>query len=304
MARKVIPLTEIQIKNAKAADKEYKMFDGHGLYLLVKTDGSKHWRYKYRFAGVDKLTSLGKYPQVSLLQARQKHLELKTKIADGINPAEEKIKSKQALKEQVVKDTNTLSKVFTEWLETKKSRRSESTNEKAFNSYEKNIKPWLGNKTIKEITKTEIIECLKRVDKRTGGESSKRLKSMLGQIWSYALTFDLVEKNIVAEIDSSIVLKQAIKKEMAHLTDEEEFAGLIRDIEKYKGHFITICALKIASLLFVRPLNIRLMEWVEIDFDKKIWTIPPQRTDDKKEQRQGNRMKKDRPHIVPLPTKL
>jgi hypothetical protein len=98
MARKVIPLTEIQIKNAKAADKEYKMFDGHGLYLLVKTDGSKHWRYKYRFAGVDKLTSLGKYPQVSLLQARQKHLELKTKIADGINPAEEKIKSKQALK--------------------------------------------------------------------------------------------------------------------------------------------------------------------------------------------------------------
>lgn len=126
---------------------------------------------------------------------------------------------------------------------------------------------------------------------------------MLGQIWNYALTFDLVEKNIVAEIDSSVVLKQAIKKEMAHLTDEQEFAGLIRDIENYRGHFITICALKIASLLFVRPLNIRLMEWAEIDFNKKTWTIPPQRTDDKKEQRQGNRMKKDRPHIVPLSEK-
>jgi integrase len=300
MSLKVLPLNDIQIKNIKPKEKDFKMFDGGGLFLLVKTDGSKLWRCKFRFGGMEKLASFGKYPQVSLFQVRQKLIELKAKVADGINPIEEKMEAKKNQKQQQKQDDNTLTKVFNDWYEVTKPKRAQSTNEHTFRAFEKNLKPWLGNKPIAEITKSEIIDCLKRLDNRTGGESGRRLKILCGQVWRYALTYEYVPKNIIAEIDGSIILKQSVKKEMAHLTDEKEFAGLLRDIDNYKGHFITISALKLASLLFVRPLNIRHMEWVEIDFNKKTWTIPAQKTDDDKEQRQGNRMKMNRAHIVPL----
>jgi hypothetical protein len=112
--------------------------------LFVTTDGSKLWRAKYRFGGIENTASFGKYPQISLLQARQKLAELKNQLSDGINPNELKANNKKLLLVKQKQEENTLSKVFTEWLEAKKSRRSQSTNEKAFNSYEKNIKPWLG----------------------------------------------------------------------------------------------------------------------------------------------------------------
>ena len=296
MAKVVAPLTDTAIKALKPADKWRA--DGNGLLLVIKKDGTKWWRFDYtRPTGGRNSLSFGIYPVVSLLQARQLRFTAKEKISQGIDPGEDRKEAKQI----TVANTNSLDKVFNEWFYSKKVQdRASTTNKKDFDRFKNDLSPWLGNKHIKDIKKLDIIECLRRLDDRTGGESARKLKNLCSQIWRYAVTFDIAEHNIIADIDSSAVLQKAIKKNFAHITEPQDFAELLKAIDKYRGDFVTVCALKLAPLVIVRPFNIRSMKWSEIDFEKETCTIPPQKGEDGRKQREGNRMKMNSPHIVPL----
>ena len=299
MPKQVTPLTDTAINKAKPKDKDYQLSDGGGLSLLITKDGGKWWRFNYisPIDGKRKLISFGTYPDVTLLKARGLRNDARQKIKDGIDPSNERKEAKQAQKQ----DDLTLDKVFAEWYKLTAKDRAITTNEKTQRAYEKDLAPWLGKQGIKDIKKAAVIECLKRVDSRTGGESARRLRMLCNQVWRYAVNCDYCEHNIIADIDATVVLQKAQKKAMAHITDEKELAQLLRDIERYKGHFITICALKIAPLLIVRPLNIRLMRWAELDFENALWSIPAQKNaDGTRNDGNQNRMKKDRPHTVPL----
>ena len=299
MPKQVAPLTDTTINKAKPKDTDYWLSDGGGLSLLITKDGGKWWRFNYisPIDGKRKLISFGVYPDVTLLKARGLRNDARQKIKDGLDPSSERKKTKQAQKQ----DDLTLDKVFTEWYKLTAKDRAVTTNEKTQRAYEKDLAPWLGKQAVKNIKKAAVIECLKRVDSRTGGESARRLRMLCNQVWRYAVNCDYCEHNIIADIDATVVLQKAQKKEMAHITDEKELAQLLRDIERYKGHFVTICALRIAPLLIVRPLNIRLMRWDEIDFVNALWSIPAQKNaDGSRRDGNQNRMKMDKPHIVPL----
>ena len=292
MATKI--LTVKGIESLQAKDKNYFVNDGDGLYLLVTAKGSKRWIYKYSFQNKKETLAIGVYPKISLAKAREAHAKAKLLKDSGINPVEKKRDDKK-------QELQSLNDIFNEWYKLTAKDRAETTNERTIRAYEKDLAPWIGNEPIKSIKKGAVIECLKRVDSRTGGESARRLKMLCNQIWRYAVNCDYCEHNIIADIDSKTVLQKAEKKHMAHITDTAELSRLLKDIDFYKGHFITICALKIAMLLIVRPLNIRLMRWGEIDFESKLWIIPAQKNPDGS-RREGyqNRMKKNRPHAVPL----
>lgn len=299
MPKQVKPLTDTELKSAKPKEKDYQLSDGGGLSLLVTKDGFKWWRFNYisPIDGKRKLISFGIYPDVNLVKARELRNNARQKIKDGLDPSNERKEAKQAQKQ----DGLTLDNVFAEWYKLTSKDRAATTNEKTKRAYEKDLAPWLGKQAVKNIKKAIVIECLKRVDSRTGGESARRLRMLCNQVWRYAVNCDYCEHNIIADIDPTVVLQKAQKKEMAHITDEKELAQLLRDIEHYKGHFVTICALKIAPLLIVRPLNIRLMRWAEIDFENAIWNIQAQKNaDGSRNEGNQNRMKMNKPHSVPL----
>jgi len=303
MPKQVTPLNDTQIKQAKPQQQDYRLFDGGGLYLIIKAKGSKLWRFDY-LSPVDnkrKTISFGTYPDVTLSKARELRNEARQKIADKIDPSNERKETKQQDKALKFESGLSLDNIFVKWFEATKHKRAITTNEKAQRAYEKDLAPWIGKLNIKQIKKAAVIECLKRVDSRTGGESARRLMMLCNQVWRYAVSEDFCEHNIIADIDASIVLKQVIHKQMAHITDEMELSKLLQAIDSYRGHFITICALKIAPLLIVRPLNIRLMAWSEIDFEKALWSIPAQKNSDgSRNEGYQNRMKRGEPHIVPL----
>jgi integrase len=286
MPRVVTPLSDMQIKNAKPQDKDYTLTDGGGLYLLVKQSGSKIWRYQYSFNGKRFLTSFGTYPAVSLLEAREKRAVYQKDISNGINPADTKkeIKAKNAearqSKEQIFEA------LLRQWIDLKRTKVTKNTADKIQRTFELYFLPFIGQKPITEISKQEYIELILRMRDKGIHYYAHKTKGMLQQFLNY-----LEEANII-ENAPTLKMQNALQKPQEtnypHITNLNELGELLRAIDGYQGDISTKYALMLAPLVFVRPANIRFMEWSEIDFEKKIWRIP------------ADKMKMRTPHIVPL----
>lgn len=288
MARITKPLTDTEIKAAKAKDKEYKLFDGGGLYLSVTPKGKKWWRLKYIFEGKEKRLSLGVYPDTSLQDARGKREELRTLIAKGIDPALKRKEKKEEIKAEEIKSQNTFRNVSTEWVELQRLRLGETTLSKYERALERDFYPVIGNKSMNDITRQDLIGIAKVVQDRGAVETAHRLLNLCNQIWRYALNLEKVEHNIVNDISKKDVLQPIKKKHFRTITDKERIGELMAAIEDYKGEFTTKAALKLLTLTFVRPYNIRFAEWGEFDLKKGVWIIP------------ADKMKMKREHIIPL----
>jgi len=297
MARTVTRLTDRKIKNSKPKDKEYRLFDGGGLYLSIPPKGNKRWRLKYRFNNKEKLISLGIYPNITLAKAREIREELKQLIANGIDPSEEKKSKKQKAKEIERKKQNTFYNISQKWLAIYKDDVSENhfrRVEAYFNNYlyraYNNIN--LKNKPIDEITRADIATVLEIIKDKASSEVARRLKQKLNRIFMYAVTHEYAPHNIIADIDIKALLGKRKKNKYPTFTKKKDIKGLLLAIEEYQGSYHTRMALKVLPYLFVRSSNIRKMEWKEIDFKAKEWVIP------------ANKMKMKREFILPLPQQV
>ncbi|MHA7844724.1 tyrosine-type recombinase/integrase [Serratia sp. D1N4] len=277
-----MPLTDIKVKTAKPMEKAYKLADGGGMYLLVKPNGSKYWRLKYRFAGKEKMLSIGVYPDVSLADAREKRKEARKTLASGGDPGEVKKAEKLSQKLSIA---NTFEAIAREWHQHKADRWSLRYREEIIDTFEKDIFPHIGKRPIAEIKPMELLETLRRMEKRGALEKMRKVRQRCGEVFRYAIVTGRAEYNPAPDLATALATP---KKTNFPFLSVEELPHFLRDLAGYTGSIITKTATQIIMLTAVRTQELRFARWQDIDFEKRLWEIPPEV------------MKMKRPHIVPL----
>jgi integrase len=285
MARTTKELTATEVDKVKPGTKPKHLFDGKGLFLLVTPKGGKWWRFKYRYANKQKLLSLGTYPEVSLAEARQRRDDFRKLLANGVDPYAHR-KAVKSAKDEVL--ANGFEVIAREWHENQKINWSEDHVVTILNRLEKDIIPWIGKKPLLEVTAMDIKAVLDRVRSRGAIETARRVRTIVGQVFTYAISTDRANYDIAAGLKGYLPSTHKTKKHMAAITDPKELAPLLRAIDGYQGGFVAKCALRLAPLLFVRPGELRQAEWSEIDLEVGEWNIP------------AAKMKMRQPHLVPL----
>ena len=275
-------LTNTALRNAKARPNAYKLTDGNGLYCLINQAG-KYFRLDYRFQGKRKTLSLGVYPEVSLAEAREKATQARKLLKSGIDPSQYK---QQLRSTDQNRQENAFETVAREWFLKYRQIWAVSHADTVIARLEQNIFPWLGSRPIKEITAPELLAVLRRIEERGAIEVTHRTKRICGQVFRYGIATGRCDRDPSADLKGALTPIKS--RHMAAITDSRELGGLLRAIEGYNGNIITRCALQFAPLVFVRPGELRHMEWREVNFDEAVWRIP------------AEKMKMRQEHIVPL----
>ncbi len=278
-----MPLTHFDIRNTKPAAKPFKISDGGGLFLLVQPHGAMLWRLKYSFLGKERTLSFGAYPIVSLADAREKRDAAKKLLANGKDPSTEKRIERLAMESAA---RNTFGLIAAEYIE------NLETSGKAGVTVEKNrwllldLAKSLANRPIAEITSAELLDLLKRVEKSGRRETARRLRGVIGSVFRLAIV------TLRATSDPTFALKGALVppnvKPRSAITDEKQLGGFLRAIDEFDGWPTLRAALKFCALTFARPGEVRGATRSEVNFEKSVWRIAPERT------------KMRRPHDVPL----
>jgi integrase len=275
-------LTDIAVKNAKPGPKPYKLKDERGLFLEVRPNGGRWWRLRYFFTGKEKMLSLGVYPDVSLKDARERRDEARKLLASGVDPSQARKDGKTLSLEQA----ETFEAIAREWHARMASSWTEQTAMTNIGRLELDIFPYLGARPIKQIAAPDVLAALRRVESRGAEETARRLRTLCGQVFRYAVATGKCERDPAADLRGA--LTKAKPKNFASITDPREVAGLLRAIDDYTGSPETLAALQLAPLTFVRPGELRHAEWAEINLDAAEWRIP------------AEKMKMRDAHIVPL----
>ena len=273
-------LTDTKIRNLKRKEKLYRISDSQGLTLEINPNGSKLWRHRYRFNNKATMMSLGPYPLVSLLSARQARDKNKQLMLTGINP-------KQIKEDAKVSNKKTFEDMFLKWINKNKDQWSlgyvEDTIQRA-NNY---LIPKLGNLPIDDIKSSDIRNLLLKIQDTGKLDMFKKVKGILNGIFKYSVGMDIIKVNPVRDLPSEIFKKKP-NKHYATITDPKEIGWLLNKLEQHKGSFEVHSALLLAPHLFVRPGELTGLLWSEVDFDAKLIRIS------------AKRMKMEKQHIVPM----
>jgi integrase len=278
-----MPLTNTEIDKAKAKDLDYLLTDGDGLYLRVTSTRSKLWRYRKSLHCKALNLSLGKYPDVSLAQARERCREFNKLLAQGIHPGEH-------TKKQQKTHTLTFEAVARKWFnyESKAKNWSLGHATKIIRRMESYIFPRIGTIPIRELKPMDVFNCLKKAEETGRLETAGRQKEYIQRVCSYAVLNEMIEQNPCTALGRGVIARSK-PKHMPAITDRRELTTLLKDIYDYRGRFTTKQAMILLSILMVRTGELRRMEWTEINLEAAEWRIP------------AEKMKAGQPHIVPLP---
>jgi integrase len=272
----------VQIRALKPAERPYKVADSDGLYLLVQPSGALLWRFRYRCCGIERKLSLGSFPDVTLVQARRNRDEAKAELDDGINPVEEK--RQRRLKAELAAQT-TFALVAEEYIQKmEREGRSPATIKKARWFLE--LLDGIAKRPIAAITPHELLDVLKRVERRGHHETALRLRSFAGRVFRYGFATLRTERNPADILRGALTVPRV--KHHAAIVEPKKVGDLLRAIDGYTGRPETLHALRIAPHVFLRPGELRQAKWSEIDFAEKVWRVP------------AERMKMKQPHAVPL----
>ena len=276
-------LNHIQITNAKPRDKAFKLADSEGLFLFVQPNGTKLWRMNYRHLGRQKTLYFGAWPEIGIAAARQLRDKAREQIAAGLDPAAEK--RIETLARKVAAD-NTFKTIAEEWVaKNEREGRAPITLDKIRwllgMAY-----PMIGTLPISKITPQEVLAVLRKVEATGRYESARRMRSVLGRVFRYAIATARTDRDVAADLRGALITPKV--QHLAAITTPKEAGGLLRAIEGYTGHEITAIALRLSPHLFVRPGELRSAEWTEFDKQGAVWSLS------------AEKMKMRRPHRVPL----
>jgi integrase len=288
----VVPLTDFAIKSLKPKEKLYRVLDTDGLFIEVATSGSKLWRFQYSYHGKKSMMSLGKYPTVSLTQARAKRLECQALLADGINPTTQKKQDKQAQIEAETLARNnayTLDQAFLSWYDQKAGTwTSANYGKDVLSRFNAHIKPVIGAKPIKSLKMADFIEVLRGLESKGLGDSIAKVKSIMTQVSGYAIAMGKIELNYVRDIDLSL-FKRPAKKNHQHQTDEDIIRSIYQRLHgNFNGSDVVADAVKFLPLSMLRVGEMLSIRWEWVDWNKRTITIPAQN------------MKMRKEHVLPL----
>jgi len=275
-------LSDTACKQAKPRDKDYKMTDGEGMYLLVKKSGKKYWRMNYRYGGKSKTLAIGIYPEISLKVAREKRLEARRLLKDGVDPSKQKQLEKL---EREASGEDTFAAVFAEWHEKKCEEWTVSTSKKVQSVFERDLLPFLGNYPLKDVTPLMLLGALRKIEGRGAYDAASDARSYAGFVFRYGIATGRAERDVAADLKGALKTRRV--QHNAYL-EEEELGEFLRLLDEDDADVQSINALKLLILTFVRTSEIRGCCWSEIDFENAVWRIP------------AERMKMAKDHIVPL----
>lgn len=288
-------LTDIKAKNAKPLEKEYKLTDGFGMFLRVTPKGSKYWQMAYRFEGKQKLFSIGVYPAVSLSDARQRRDEARRLLAQGIDP---NAKKQAEVKELKAKrdNTRTFRTVAKAWFSTK-TKWSDDYGDAVWKRLETYVFPVIGDKDVAELDTGDLLVPVKKVEALGYLEVAMRIQQYITAILRHAVQQKLIRHNPAYDMEGAVQKPQTEHRPALEL---EEIPQLLNKIAEYKGRRLTILAIQLNLMIFIRSSELRFARWSEIDFKSKLWVIPEQREaiENVKHSTRGAKMK--RKHFVPL----
>ncbi|MFK7840165.1 MAG: tyrosine-type recombinase/integrase [Bdellovibrionales bacterium] len=279
-------LNDRACKTAEIRDKQYKLSDGAGLYLLVRPNNSKLWQMKYRFLGKEKTLSIGQYPIITLKEARDARLKAQRLLAKEppIDPMAKKAENKR----QAIRNVeNTFKAVALEWHDLNKDRWSKGYADKIQRCLERNLYPYIGTRPIDEIKPPELLETLRKVEKRGALEIASKTKQIAGMVFRYGIQTGKCEWNAAENLKGAMKTKP---KEHFRTLDFKDLPDFIRALERNEARLYerTRRATWLSLYTFCRPVEIRTAQWEHIDFENALWTIP------------AENMKMRRDHIIPL----
>lgn len=288
-------LKDISIRTAKSEAKDKRLNDGEGLYLLVKPNGSKWWRFDYSIEGKRKTLSVGVYPAVSLADARARAAEARATVAAGSDPSESRKESREAKqlarlneerKSEGLPILNSFADVTRQWLASIEHLTSTKTHTKKTSRIERLAFPLLGDKPVKEIKSSDVLEVLKPMIDKQQLETAHRLHAEISSVFAYAIVHNFTDYDPAQAVAKQIPAQKV--KHRAAIIDPKQVAQLLRDISNYQGTFVVQSAFRLSPLLFQRPGEIRQMLWADVDLVAREWRPYVSKTDFH--------------HIVPLST--
>ncbi len=271
-------LTDTTFRNAKPEDKDKRLNDGGGLYMLIKPNGAKWWRFDYTVKGKRKTLSVGVYPATGLADARRKAQEARVNVANGIDPSaiRKDIKTDRKLTAENEKRLdlglpiiNSFEHIARDWLASIAHKVRDVTHQKKIRRFELHAFPAIGNIAISEIKSPDIFSLIKPIIVKKELETAHRLHSEISAAFSYAIAHGFIDYDPAQAVAAQIPAQKA--KHRAALTEPKDVAQLLRDIYGYQGTFVVQCAFRLSPLLFQRPGEIRQMEWKDVDLDAKEW---------------------------------
>jgi integrase len=276
-------LSDTAIRTAKPRERDYKLADGRGLYLLVTAAGGRLWRLKYRADGIERKLSLGKYPDVTLSDARQARDAARASIGRGSDPAAAKRRERIARK---LSAATTFGAVALEYIEkAEREGRAAATIAKLRWSRDW-LQPAIGHRPVDQVEAHELLAVLRRQERDGRLETARRTRAFASRVFRFAVATARAKADPAALLLGAVA--SPIARHLSAIVDGKRVGELLRAIDGYSGTPIVRLALTLSPHVFVRPGELRQAEWREIDFDAAIWRIP------------AARMKKRREHVVPL----
>lgn len=275
-------LTDRQIREAKIEDKQYKLYDREGLYLLVKPSGSKLWRFKYSFAGKECLLALDRYPEISLATARERQFEARKQIARGINPADSKRENK---KQAVYQVENTFETIARQWHDTNSPKWKPTHAGMILRRIENHLFPVIGKRPINSLKPLDILSLLKKIEAKNKFETVHRLLNYTQNVFRFAVIIGIIETNPARELGAAIKPKQT---EHYPSIKDDQIKPFLNEIDQVNTCVQYKLAVKLQMATFLRTSELRKSKWVNIDFDKREWIVP------------AELMKMKHDHMVPL----
>ena len=280
-------LNDAQVRSAKPRDKNYKLYDADGLFVLVTIAGGKLWRFKYRFAGKEKVMTLGKYPRVGLQEARRKRNAAREMLDELLDPGAEKAAKKQAVRTAA---SNTFELVAREWHAAQVHRWSELYAEQVLKRFETEVFPDLGHRPISAIEPTEMLATLKKVEQRGVIETTRRLRSCCSSVFRFAIASGYCRYDAAGHLGPA--LKPMPKAEHYASLRPGEVGEFLTRLEFADCEPLTRLAIRLIMLTATRTGELRSADWTEFEqlntAGKALWRIPASRT------------KMGEEHLVPL----
>lgn len=281
-----MPLTNAKLRALRARDRPFKVSDAEGLFILVNPSGSKLWRLAYRYKGKHKLLAFGAYPDVSLRDARKLREAAKEVLEDGRDPSHER---KIEKRRERVSACHTFEAVANEWFDQRKARWAESYAVRLRSRLDADLIPEIGARPLASIEPVEILDALRKVEKRDAPEMARRIMQMASAVFRYGVATSRCARDPTVDLRGALVVRKTVKSRAA--LSAEQLPEFLDQLDRYEGDATTRLALQLVLLTFVRSAELRFAEWSEFEGlsgREPIWRIPPER------------MKMRRPHLVPL----
>ena len=281
-------LKDVQIKKAKPSTKPYKLFDGGGMFLYVPPGGAKLWRWQFRYEGKYQLMSLGRYPAMSLEEARRSHQAEEKILRSGRNPMELRRQEKQSRKEPLAAPTaNSFAAIEKQWFDHWKAGKQARYIEQMEARIAADILARLGDRPIDAIEAPEIAALAQAIEDRGAHELARKALRTVSQIFRYAIAHGYAQRNPASDLRPSDILKSVATANHPRV-DKRGLPALLQAIENYTGQPLTKSAMRLMAMTFLRTSELVEAPWTEIDLEQARWEIP------------AERMKMKSAHIVPL----